>query len=297
MPASPPLHWEKAEYDASFFAKANNPSKTFAAKQLARVASLLPTDAPLSALDIGCGDGEVTVNIEKIVNVARRASQLPTLAFQRIDGIDISAGMIAFAQKTYAAHSDKVKFNVLKAQEISLKQQYSLVFSSLALHWVSAKELAEKVFPQIKQSLRPGGVVSITFGLEHPHLFQAVFDTMKTDTFKAYFKDFVDPYHFYDEVTIAEMLTASGFESVSAKVITEEYTFDRIEDLMDNISSWMPYFSQVPKDKRDLFKQVVGEKYLEKVASQADSKVNLTSRFLDVKGSNPELVPTVKPTL
>src|SRR5688572_4126096 len=94
-----------------------------------------------SILDVGCGDGVLTVKIAE-----RGANVL---------GIDYSADMVAAAQK------NGVPAQVTSAENLPFEKQFDAVFSNAALHWVTD---AEGVIRGIAKALKPGGRFVAEFG-------------------------------------------------------------------------------------------------------------------------------------
>ena len=82
-------------------------------------------------LDVGCGDGKVTAEIARAVP---RGSVL---------GVDASAEMIAFAQKTFPPSKiSNLKFQICDARKIGVLTGEALIwfFPTPRLHWVDDHE-------------------------------------------------------------------------------------------------------------------------------------------------------------
>ena len=78
-----------------------------------------------SILDIGCGDGKVTAEI---------AAAVPQGS---VLGIDNSSSMIELAQREFpAAQYPNLTFQLADARRLTFDQQFEVVFSNAALHWV-----------------------------------------------------------------------------------------------------------------------------------------------------------------
>ena len=82
-------------------------------------------DGDERVLDLGCGDGKVTLEI---------ARRLPRGS---VMGVDASQGMIAFAARTFpAATHPNLAFRVADAARLPFADQFDLVVSFNCLHWV-----------------------------------------------------------------------------------------------------------------------------------------------------------------
>ena len=92
-------------------------------------------------LDVGCGDGVLTVKIAE-----RGADVL---------GVDYSADMVAAARKS------GVSAQVASAENLSFEREFDAVFSNAALHWVTDAEGAVR---GIAKALKPGGRFVAEFG-------------------------------------------------------------------------------------------------------------------------------------
>ncbi len=115
--------------------------------------SLLPPLCGLTVLDLGCGFGENCATFSK-------------MGAERVVGVDISEKMLAVAQKEhpYAVYL-REDMNDLSAlsENNELPKEYSLVVSSLAMHYIKdMPKLAKQIFSILKH----GGY--FVFSQEHP---------------------------------------------------------------------------------------------------------------------------------
>jgi ubiquinone/menaquinone biosynthesis C-methylase UbiE len=94
-------------------------------------------------LDVGCGDGKVT---------ARIAALLPRGS---VLGVDPSHNMIDFASSHFStAEHSNLSFRIADARRLAFRNEFDLVVSFNALHWVPEQEEALR---SIQQVLKPGG--------------------------------------------------------------------------------------------------------------------------------------------
>jgi trans-aconitate 2-methyltransferase len=101
-----------------------------------------------SLLDVGCGDGQITRSL---------AAQIPGA---RCVGIDPSPGMIAAAPT-----SDGVVFEVGAAETMTFDDEFDLVVSFNALHWVLDQHRA---LGAIAAAMRDGGRAVLVFVCDGP---------------------------------------------------------------------------------------------------------------------------------
>jgi trans-aconitate 2-methyltransferase len=95
----------------------------------AEVLSVLTLKGNEHILDIGCGNGKTTSAI------AERVPQGSVL------GVDASADMVAFGKEHWTAGHPNLQFAVADACHLSFKQEFDLVVSFNALHWISDQAL------------------------------------------------------------------------------------------------------------------------------------------------------------
>ncbi|MBN8510019.1 MAG: methyltransferase domain-containing protein [Burkholderiales bacterium] len=131
-PAPRPDSWRAADY-----APHSGLQAAMAAEVLARLA--LRGDERL--LDLGCGDGKLSVQ------VAQRLAQGSVL------GVDASADMIGWAQRHFG-EVPNLRFEVADARALPYREAFDQVLSFNALHWVPDQEAALR---GIRRALRPGG--------------------------------------------------------------------------------------------------------------------------------------------
>ena len=124
--------WNAAAYDehARFVSDLGSP-----------VLNLLAPKSGERILDVGCGDGELTL---KIIS-----------AGADVVGIDASAEFVS------AADSKGIDARQLQIEQMPFDQEFDAAFSNAVLHWVKSSQLAaERIFA----SLRPGGRFVAEFG-------------------------------------------------------------------------------------------------------------------------------------
>jgi len=106
-----------------------------------RMVEFLPLKGTERILDIGCGDGRVTQKL---------AGRVPE---GEVLGIDASKGMITAAKKY---ESDNLRFKILVVNELSFAEQFDIVFSHAALHWIRdhAPFYKEYINPYVREDMR-----------------------------------------------------------------------------------------------------------------------------------------------
>jgi trans-aconitate methyltransferase len=130
-----------AEWQASDYSRQSSLQQALAEAQLSR----LTLEGSERILDVGCGDGKITAEI---------AARVPRGS---VLGVDPSRDMVEYASSRYGppAHAN-LKFEVNDARSLTFRDEFDLVVSFNALHWVPEQEAA---LGSIRSALKPGGRV------------------------------------------------------------------------------------------------------------------------------------------
>ena len=127
------------EWHASDYSRQSGLQQTMAKEQLAR----LTLDGGEQILDVGCGDGKITAEI---------AARVPRGS---VLGVDPSRDMIAFASSRFSPPAQtNIRFEVADARRLPYRDEFDLVVSFNALHWVPEQGAA---LGSIRGALKPGG--------------------------------------------------------------------------------------------------------------------------------------------
>ncbi len=130
----PSFTWNAADYHTS------SPAQYQWAQELIAKLGLAGNER---VLDIGCGDGKVTAEISR---------HLPE---GKVTGVDNSPEMIRFAFDHFPRTEYRnLTFVRMDARELSFLEEFDVVFSNAALHWIPDHK---PVLTGIARSLHPGG--------------------------------------------------------------------------------------------------------------------------------------------
>ena len=169
------------EWDAAAYSKQSALQKWLADEHLAS----LQLAGNERVLDLGCGDGKITAEI---------ADRLP---LGSAHGVDPSTDMIAFARQHFAAPArSNLTFAVADATRLSYRNEFDLIVSFNALHWVRDQHAA---LHGIHAALRQVGRAFLVFvpqGVRRS-LEDVLEDTRKSARWARYFSGYAAPYaHF-----------------------------------------------------------------------------------------------------
>src|SRR5438105_9185649 len=115
------------EWDAAEYFRRSSVQEAMAQEVLAR----LDLKGWERVLDVGCGDGKITAEI---------ASRIPRGS---VVGVDPSRDMISFAQSHFGpATRPTLRFEVADARCLPFQDEFDLVVSFNALHWIPDEDAA-----------------------------------------------------------------------------------------------------------------------------------------------------------
>jgi len=227
-------------------------------------------------LDLGCGDGKITA---EIANIVKSGS---------VVGVDSSSAMIELAQKRYpSSNYSNLSFQVMDATKLLFAEQFDLVFSNAALHWVkNHKPIVDGLY----RSLKPGGKILLQMGgkgnAEGILLILSQLQTSKE--WKTYFTDFDFPYGFLGTEEYQRLLDESGFTNNRIELIPKDMEHDGVPALQGWIrSTWLPYIERIPEDKRYEFVETLSDEYIKQKPVDLSGKVHVAMVRIEVEAEKP----------
>lgn len=200
-------------------------------------------------LDIGCGSGKVTANM---------AGMLP---YGSILGIDLSEGMIEFAQKTYQPFYQNLSFAKEDILSFSYPSQFDFVFSSSSLHWIlDHKQLLNQVFIL----LRDGGRILFTIpSTPSNEVAEVIRDVVSEGPWQAYLKDYHHPRRKFTAGEYYTLLEQAGFSNIEVVQVPFGYHFENKREFADWYAAFSPILSYIPTKMHEAFLLNLVERYLE----------------------------------
>jgi len=225
--------WNAAEY-----ARNSAAQKRWADELLAR----LDLKGNETVLDLGCGDGKITWAI---------AQALPQ---GRAVGIDSSAEMIRYAHAHHpASDHQNLAFRLLDVRALDYTDEFDLVFSNAALHWVQDHR---SLLRGVCRALRRGGRLAFSFGGKGnaEDVLKIAFTVGRRPKWRGYFESFQTPYAFYGSEEYRPWLTEAGLTTTRLELLPKDMVHRGHEGLESWIrTTWMPITGNVPEEKREDF--------------------------------------------
>ncbi|MEX2016212.1 MAG: methyltransferase domain-containing protein [Candidatus Hydrogenedentales bacterium] len=261
------IRWDAEEYARSSSAQAEWGRELMAS---------IPFAGDEAVLDIGCGDGKVTVLLAE--KVARG----------RVVGVDSSVDMVTLARERYgAASSDRLRFEVMNARALSFDVEIDVVFSNSTLHWI---EDHRPVLAGIRRALKPGGRAYLRFGGKGAtkEITALLYEFMQRPEWAPYFEGFVSPMGFFEPAEYIPWLEEAGLTPERVELLPRT-----MRHTVDNFTAWvrttkLPYTQRVPEAERERFIRELVAEYIKRHPPDAEGKIGVTMNRLDVVASRPK---------
>ena len=227
-------------------------------------------------LDIGCGDGRSTAEI------ARRLHQ------GRILGIDASAEMIQFANSCYPAEKyPNLSFAVADAQALEYREEFDVIFSNAALHWITDHR---PVLKGIYQALRPGGKMLIQMAGKGnaAEAFLAFAYLIQDPPWNQFFINARTPWAFFGTEQYREWILESGLRPVRIELIRRVMVHASRESFAGWIrTTWLPHLQRIPVSLRPGFTDALYEMCCKFSHQDANGVIRISMVRLEVEAIKP----------
>lgn len=251
------------EFDGKKYEQASEHQKEWGNKLISEL-NLKATD---QVLDLGCGDGILTAQIAELVP---RGEVL---------GIDASQGMIDAA---VARAGGNLRFLKQDVNDLDFMDQFDLVFSNAALHWVrNHVGLLEMVF----RALRANGRVRFNFAGDGncANFFKVIEEAMRHPDFAHYFEHFEWPWYMPSVPEYRKLATASQLREVQVWGENEDRFFPDAETMVGWVDqpSIVPFLTQVADPDQKSFRSFVVRRMIEKTR-QHDGRCFETFRRINL---------------
>jgi SAM-dependent methyltransferase len=316
-------------FDPALYSSSNQEQRRWAERVLPLLSwpAILRNSGPeVACCDIGCGDGGLTVSLARVLEGVLRDSPPPPPR-ARVLGCDISPQNVEHANSTWASkernglsfvnlsfevpfhftaeHDDlspiraynpnshtSTRLQTLDVLELARVNEFDLVFSSSALHWVPNHRA---VCQRIARALKPGGgtFLAVFHGAStFPTLLAAARKTCSSPAFASFFGADVPPPESSWNFETAEAWTLfaaeCGLEVVSCSIV-EDRASQTPDALASRIrSAWVPFTLRVPADLREDFVHELVATALRDSPDAADAgKISIVNRLLHLQLRRP----------
>ena len=185
-------------------------------------------------LDLGCGDGALTAEIER--------------AGASVVGVDASPEQIAAAQAL------GLEARVMSGDALTFEAEFDAVFTNAALHWIKD---APAVIAGVRRALKPGGrFIGEMGGADNVAAVRG--ELHKALAARGMDPEPIDPWFFPDEVEYGGLLEVGGFEVLAIE------RFGRPTPIPGPLEDWLDTFGEsflmaLPEADRGTIKAAIAE--------------------------------------
>jgi trans-aconitate methyltransferase len=226
------MKWNADKYDSGCCPQAQ------ASRELLKCAGVRVAD---SVLDLGCGTGAVTVELARIAREGR------------VTGIDPSGEMLAKARRN-ADDFDNVAIQRGNALNMDFQDEFDVVVSNSALHWIKDQEPALK---NVHAALKPGGRAALQFLHRDSfiELFAAAAAAAARLSIAADFSQCDAEWFLADAADYRALLEKTGFTDIG--VMEQEFKYMSFQDglIAEYYAGALlrPYMEHIPRKHRAAF--------------------------------------------
>ena len=221
-------------------------------------------------LDLGCGDGTIAAAV---------AESVPR---GEVVGIDASQGMIEAAK---AKEKANLHFVVMDMGELDFEDEFDVVYSNAALHWVKNHE---RLLVDVARALRQGGRVRFNFAGagDCSNFIRVIRAAIAREEFAPYFKGFAWPWYMPAAIEYRRLVQRIGLREIAVWGENADRFFPEVETLLRWVEqpSLVPFLACVAEGDKPAFREYVFEAMI-KATRQDDGRcfeafrrVNLSAR-------------------
>ncbi|HEY2039634.1 MAG TPA: methyltransferase domain-containing protein [Edaphobacter sp.] len=234
------------EWNALGYEKISALQRTMAAEAL----SLLTLHGEEHVLDLGCGNGAVTAGIASLVPRGT------------VVGVDASTEMIALATKSFGSGTcPNLRFEVSDIRAIRFVDQFDLVVSFNALHWIPQQQDALKA---IRTAMKPGGEAQLRLVTKgtRKSLEDVLEETRRSAKWASFYDGYQDPYLHLTPEEYAALAEKTGLRVVSTEVNDKSWDFGSREGFFAFGSvTFVEWTRRLPEEAKPDFIRDVLDRY------------------------------------
>jgi trans-aconitate 2-methyltransferase len=251
------------EFDGKKYEKASGHQKEWGK----RIIEELVLQGTERILDLGCGDGALTVQLSRLVPNGE------------VVGIDASHGMIKAAEPKQGGN---LRFILMDINNLKIDRQFDVIFSNAALHWIRDHR---RLFSNVQRVLCYGGVVRFNFAGDGncACFFKVIRESMALSGFVKYFDEFMWPWYMPTVADYRTLVKDAGFHSAEVWGENADRFFPDEEALIKWVDqpSLVPFMTCVAEQDKASFREFVVRRMIEETM-QADGTCFETFRRINL---------------
>jgi len=255
------------EWDAAAYARRSGLQQVMAEEVLA----LLQVEGSERVLDVGCGDGKITAEV---------AARVPR---GTVVGVDASQDMIAFASGHFGPEfRPNLRFEVADARRLAFRNEFNLVISFNALHWIPEQDAALRC---IRSALTSDGqaVLRLVPAGERKSLETVVEETRLSSRWIAYFREFHDPYLHLTPEQYGAVAERNGLRVLDLDTEAKAWDFQSRTEFFAFCSvGLVEWTRRLPEAERPVFINDVLDRYQSVAADRAGEENTFKFYQMDI---------------
>jgi trans-aconitate methyltransferase len=236
------------------------------------VLALLSFEGSEHILDVGCGDGRTTAEI---------AARVPR---GTVVGIDPSHGMIDFARSRFGPSTvPNLRFEVGDARRLSFQQEFDLVVSFNALHWIPQQEGALR---SIHAALKPNAAAQLRLVPrgKRKSLENVIEETRLSLGWNHFFQGFHNPYLHLTPEQYSELAKQNGFRVDRVHTEAKAWDFEtRAAFLAFSTATMVEWTRLLPDSEKAAFITDVLDRYQPVAADKPGEENTFKFYQMDVR--------------
>jgi trans-aconitate 2-methyltransferase len=254
------------EWAASDYNRQSSLQRAMAEEQLSK----LTLKGSERILDVGCGDGTITAAI---------AQRVPAGS---VLGVDPSRDMIAFAASHFGAPAHaNLRFEVADVRKLSYHDEFDLLVSFNALHWVPEQGAA---LDSIRRAMKQDSQALLRFvpDGQRKSLEDVIEDVRHQDQWAPFFSGFQKPYVHCVPDEYRDLAEKSGLQVVRLSVDDKAWDFET-RDGFESFAraTFVEWTKRLPQNQWQPFITDVLDRY-QSVAANNASELN-TFKFYQME--------------
>ena len=234
------------EFDGEKYRSASKHQKEWGSDLIAEISF----EGNEAVLDLGCGDGILTERLARFV------------PHGTVLGIDASVHMLKIAE---TIHKNNLKFACLDINKMNYTDEFDLVFSNAALHWVKDHK---KLLKNAYRALKANGKIWWDFGGSGncANFFDVIKMKISEDNYVKYFTDYEWPWFMPSKEQYTELIAEAGFASWTIRELNRDRYFSDTSEMIRWIDqpSLVPFIQQIPQELKETFRREVIEEMVKR---------------------------------